>query len=237
MLGDVSTMVKGIGSNANEGATRLYHPPSVSRPSSSHGMKSRPKKLTVGSDISDDETDWAALAQNSPMKATNRTTLSDDDDFMDIDDKPPPKPVAKPAPKAKLAAAKVKESVALKPKKAANVAPTDPPAPKLQPLSPAAKAYAAKKAKPDVQAKAGALKPPAKPTKKKVVESDDDDVDALANDILSDDDDDDSPVKPVARPSRRAAATKKATYAVEDDEDEDEESEADLDNGDDDDSD
>ena len=71
VLGDVSTMVKGIGSNTGEGATRLYHPPSVSRPSSAHGIRPKARKLAVDPEISDDETDWAALAQNSPMKATH----------------------------------------------------------------------------------------------------------------------------------------------------------------------
>jgi DNA topoisomerase-2 len=226
-LGDVSTMVKGIGGNTSEGATRLYHPPSASRPSSAHGIKPKPKKA-INVDISEDETDWAALAQNSPQKATHHTALSeDDDDDMVIDDKPPPKPAVKAAPKAKPAP-KPKESAALKPKKA--------PAPSVAPaipktLSPAAKAYAQKHAKPGVQAtKPGALKPAAsKAVKKKTVDSDDDDdVDALANDILSEED---SPVKPAARPSRRAAAAPKSKYVVEDDEDEDEdeESEADFD--------
>ena len=242
MLGDVSAMVKGIGSKANEGATRLYHPPSASRPSSSHGVKSRPKKITTaGSDISDDETDWAALAQNSPQKATNHTILSEDD--SDLDNKPPPKAAAKPAPKPKAAPApKAKETAALKPKKAPSVAPS---VPKPLPLSPAAKAYAAKQAKAGAQVKPAASSKPAasKPTaskKKKTVDSDDevDDVDALANDILSgdDDDNDDSPVKPAAaRPSRRAAAAApKSRYVVADEEDEDEdgESEAEFDDDD-----
>ena len=230
-LGDVSTMVKGIGGNTSEGATRLYHPPSASRPSSAHGMRAKPRRtLNVDTEISEDETDWAALAQNSPQKVTNRTTLSDDsDDMMVIDDEPPPKPAVKAAaPKAKPAP-KAKESAALKPKKAPGV----PPAPK--PLSPAAKAYAQKHAKAGAQAgvqaaKPSALKPVAsKASKKNTIDSDDDnDVDALANDILSDED---SPVKPAARPSRRAAAAPKSKYvADDDDEDEDDnESEAGFD--------
>ena len=223
VLGDVSAMVKGIGSNANEGPTRLYHPPSASRPSSSHGVK--PRKKLADLDISDDETDWAALAQNSPLKATNRTMMSEDDDSMEMIEKPVSKPPAKPAAKAKTAPApKAKESAALKPKKAPSVAPS---LPKL--LSPAAKAYAAKQAKAGAQPKPSALKLAAsKPVKKKAVDSDSDgdDVDAIANDILSDDELD-SPVKPAARPSRRAAATApKSKYAVEDDEDDEDEDES-----------
>ena len=216
-LGDLSTIVKGVGANTGEGATRLYHPPSVSRPSSAHGVKPKSRKtINDDSDISPDETDWAGLAQNSPKKATNRTILSDDDDDMGIDDKPPPKPAVKAAPKAKPAP-KPKESAAtLKPKKA-----PAPAAPVIKPLSPAAKAYAIKQAKAGaLSSKAGALKPTAsKASKKKTVDSDDDDddVDALANDILSDED---SPVKPAARPARRAAAAPKSKYVVEDDESE-----------------
>lgn len=223
-LEDVSAMVKGIGSNSTtEGATRLFHPPSVSRPSSSHGPKGRPAKrqpITADSDISDDETDWAALAQNSPQKAAKHTPLSDeDDDLMDLDKAPAAKPAAKPAPKSK-AAPKAKEPAALKQKK-----PAAAPAPK--PLSPAAKAYAAK------QAKGGASKPA---PKKKTVDSDED-VDDLANELLSDEDEEASPVKPAARPSRRAAAAKpQAKYSFDDsfDQDEEDESEADFDDDDDD---
>lgn len=158
LLGDVSTMVKGIGAKQSEGPTRFFHPPSASRPSSSHGMKmGKVRKSTLGSDISDDETNWDALEQNSPRKVTNRTVLSDDEDDVVI-----------PAVKA----LKGKETVALKQKKSIL------PAVAAKTLSPAAKAYAAK------QAKAGALKPVVK--KKKTFDSDDD-VDALAEELLSDD--------------------------------------------------
>lgn len=210
MLEDVSAMVKGIGSGANNGPTRLFHPASASRPSSSHGPKHKSiKRLTVDSDVSDDETDWAALVQNSPKKAAHHHaagSISDDDDeLLDIE-APAPKPAvaakaaSKPAPKAKV--------TALKPKKAPSVAP---PAPKT--LSPAAKAYAAKQAKAaggQAQAKAGASKP-----KKKAADSDDED------DILSDDEDG-SPVKPAARPARRAAAAAPKSKYVADDDFEDE---------------
>jgi DNA topoisomerase-2 len=230
MLQDVSAMVKGIGSGSNDGPTRLFHPASASRPTSSHGLKQKSSRRDLGGDsISEDETDWAGLAQNSPHKATNRTVLSDNEDTMDIDvPKPVSKPAAKPAPKAK-AIPKAKET--LKPKKvpAASLA-----APEPKPLSPAAKAYAAKKAMAGgVQAKAGASK-----SKKKLPESDDDeDVDQLANDILSDDDDEDSPVKPIARPARRAAAAPKSKYVVDDDDDDDEDEEESEDFDDDDESD
>ncbi|KAK4540471.1 DNA topoisomerase 2 [Oleoguttula mirabilis] len=240
MLDDVSAMVKGIGNSGHEGPTRLFHPPSVSRPSSTQGPKGKPsaasKLLTADSDVSDDETDWANLAQNSPKKAPKHDAMSDDDDeLLEIDIKPAAKPApkvaAKPAPKPK-AAPKAKETAALKKKVPA-------PAVAKPGLSPAAKAYAAKQAKAGAaQAKAGAAKPA---TKKKAIISDDeedeDEVDVLANEILSDEEDD-IPVRPAAsRPSRRAAAAApKVKYSMDDslDDEEDEESEAEFDDGDDD---
>ncbi|PIB03074.1 DNA topoisomerase 2 [Cercospora beticola] len=211
MLADVSEMVKGVGNvSADAQGSRLFHTsaPAASRPTSSHGLKPKASKKTLA-DISDDETDWAQLAQNSPQKVTNRTILSDNEDSMDID--VPAKPVAKAAPKTK-AAPKAKETAALKPKKAPAPAVAKPTA-----LSPAAKAYAAKKA--SAQAKAGA-------SKKKLPSSDDEDeddgVDQIANDILSDDEDDIAPAKPAARSRRAAATTKKSKYTIDSDEDEDE---------------
>lgn len=217
MLADMSTMVKGIGNSASNGPSRLFHTASaVSRPTSSHGLKTKPSKRTLTeTGISEDETDWAALAQNSPQKATQRTMLSDNEDSMDVDI--PAKPVPKPAVKAKPAP-KAKET--LKPKKAAAPVPAPP---KPTALSPAAKAYAAKKA--SAQAK------------KKLPSSDDEEegVDKLVDDILSDDEDD-VPIKPAARPSRRAAAApKKSKYTVdsdEEEEEEEEESEADFEDAD-----
>lgn len=214
MLADVSTMVKGIGGGSNEGPTRLFHPQSGSRPTSSHGLKQKPSRKNLAeADISDDETDWAALAQNSPQKTTQHTMLSEDDEMLDDVEAPAPKaapakavPKAKPAPKAKGPAG-------LKQKKTAALA-----APAPKPLSPAAKAYAAKKAT-GAQAKAGAKK--RLPDSDEEEEEEDEDVDQLANDILSDEEDD-SPVKPTARPSRRAAAAPKSRYVVDDDEDEEE---------------
>ncbi|USW49152.1 Putative ribosomal protein S5 domain 2-type [Septoria linicola] len=221
MLADVSEMVKGVGNVSTEtGGSRLFHTsaPATSRPTSSHGLKAKPSKRALA-DISDDETDWAQLAQNSPQKVANRTILSDNEDSMDIDvpvkaaQKPAPKPAAKPK-----AAPKAKEPAALKPKKAPAPAPAKPAA-----LSPAAKAYEAKR-----QAKAGA-------SKKKLPSSDDeaedDDVDQIANEILSDDDED-SPVKPAARSRRAATTTAKSKYTIDSDDEEDEASEDDFEDAD-----
>jgi DNA topoisomerase-2 len=222
VLDDVSAMVKGIGAGAGEGATRFFHPPSAVRPTSS-GIKFKKRVVDDDEDISGDETNWAALAQNSPMKATDRTLLSEEGS----DDMEPPTP--KPAV-SKVVASKLKASAAtktngtLKPKKASAAAPA---APKT--LSPAAKAYASK------QSKSGAAKAPASRLKKVISDDEDEDesVNALANDILSDDDDEDldSPAPDLtkkaapaaaARPSRRAAAAKpKARYALSEEDDED----------------
>ncbi|KAK0257528.1 DNA topoisomerase 2 [Friedmanniomyces endolithicus] len=269
VLEDVTAMVKGIGPNStlvNDGPTRLFHPPSVSRPSSSShklakaSSKLGSKKITADSDVSEDETNWEALARNSPQKAAHHPISAgeagldsdDDDELLDLDIKARPKPVVtttvKPAPKPKAPASKVKESAAqqlkqkpvqkktLVPSRLAAVAP-----PVAKPLSPAAKAYAAKQAKAGAQTAGQGGKAKAAGTKRLPVDSDTDegeeeeDVDALANEILSEEDDDDVPVKKGAtgaRPARRAAAAKpKAKYALDDSldaEEDDEESEADF---------
>ena len=226
MLEDVSAMVKGIGGGtaANAASSRLFHTTTnVVRPSSSHVQRSRTvssKTLTADSDVSDDETNWDALAQNSPQKATHHTVMSEDDeDFMT--EKLAPKAAAakaKPAPKA---------VAALKPKKA----PAPAPVPAIKTLSPAAKAYAKKQAA-VVQAKAGA-KPAAAKKSRKFMDSDEDedDVEALANDLLSDEGDDEggAPVAraAAARPARRAAVAKKYV-AVEESEEEEEEGSAEF---------
>ncbi|KAK4569413.1 DNA topoisomerase 2 [Recurvomyces mirabilis] len=243
VLEDVSAMVKGIGSgNNNDGPTRLFHPPSVSRPTSRD--QGRPtgagrKRITVDSDVSEDETDWAALAQNSPQKATTHTVLSDEDDeLLDIE----PKKVAKAAPAKAVAKSTATQreaaAAALKPKaKKAPAAAVAPLASKT--LSPAAKAYAAK------QAKAGAASKPMAPLKKTssklpIDSEDDEDVDALANDILSDEPiPKKSAAAGAARPARRAAAAKaKSKYVLDDsfgqDEGDEEGSEVELDDEDDD---
>ncbi|KXL48328.1 MAG: hypothetical protein FE78DRAFT_29215 [Acidomyces sp. 'richmondensis'] len=237
VLEDVSAMVKGIGKADNDGPTRFFHPPSVQRPNSSHGpkpSKAVPKKLSADSDVSEDETDWAALAQNSPQKAAHHpaTGLTDDEDdeLLDIEKPMPAVPRHGPKPKP---TSKGKET--LKPKKA--VAPSSAPAPQPSKQSPAAKAYAKKLA---VQAsspktKSGGSKFISKPKKKAIV-SDDDNVEAIANDILSDDDAPAVPLKSTARPARRAAAVaSKSKYVMDDSMDvDDNESEAEYDDEDDD---
>lgn len=224
---DVGKMVKGI-DNASSSQTSVSRPlfsNPKSRPGSSAGLpkKSTSSRQTVGLD--DDDTDYSKLVPPPATKravsvTARRQILSDDSIDEDEDDifpasKPPPK--AAKAPKATVPkAAKAKApTAAAKPSQA-------PAPPKKMPLSPAAKAYAAKKAK-------NAAKM-----------FDDDEVDKLADEILdeedgnavvhvSDDDDDDDDGLVVRRPARRAAA--KAVENVkkvwgggsEDDEDDDEE--------------
>ncbi|GAB7366207.1 hypothetical protein MBLNU230_g7767t1 [Neophaeotheca triangularis] len=228
-LDDVSTMVKGIGAGTTtEGATRFFHPQSVSRPSS-RGVKND-KKIGAGADISDDETDWGALAQNSPQKIGHTAMGSDDDSLLSLrESRPAPKAAATKPGAAKTTAASSKTNGTLKPKKAPAPAALEP-----KTLSPAAKAY--KKKQEAAQAKTGATaaatsKPKAAPKKKKVQESSDlEDADELADEILGEDGESDAeeeaPVpKPVAvsgRPSRRAAAAPAKSKYVVDDDDEDE---------------
>jgi DNA topoisomerase-2 len=219
LLEDVGAMVKGIGSGATAGPSRLFHPPSAAQELVTRAVVPKAKKPSTSLEISDDETDWTALAQNSPHKAAHRTMMSEDEDAMDVDiAQPIPKVAAKAAAKAKPAPkAKAKEAPALKPRKggvasAALAALT-------KPLSPAAKAYAVKKGK------AGALPTKATAKKQRALDlfdlEDNDDVDRLANDILSEvDDEDESLVKPATRPARRATAAK-SKYVADDDEEED----------------
>ncbi|CAJ2502142.1 Uu.00g049950.m01.CDS01 [Anthostomella pinea] len=223
MLGDVGALVKGIGSNAAEasedktGRVSLF---AMSRPESSHGnaslkVKTKPSK-TFDVD-SQDDTNYEMLAKSSPQKKARGDDL---DSFLSDDDLPPvskmtsklkapassseePKPAAtRPAVKqarGKAAAPKSKAKEAAPAKKAA--------APKPTQLSPAAKAYAAKKGK----AKAA----------KDVFDMDEDE---------EDDDDlqvaDDSPPPRAAargRPGRAAAAKAKPVYIIDDDDEDEEE--------------
>lgn len=231
-LADVSTMVKGIGAGAKtEGATRFFHPASVSRPSS-RGAKND-KKISADADISDDETDWGALAQNSPQKIGQHAMGSDDDSLLSLRESRPAPKAAAAKPAATKAAGGSKANGTLKPKKVPASAALEP-----KNLSPAGKAY--KKKQEAAQGKAGAAAAKtapkaAAPKKIKPQESSDiEDADDLADEILGDGDEesDAAPTpKPAAaasgRPSRRAAATTKSKYVV-DDEDEDDVGEEDA---------
>lgn len=221
-LGDLSLMVKPgiLGQSVSAAGRTLFTAPTM-RPGSSHGLTSQKvamKSKTKSPNDSDngiDDTDFNGLLQGSPRRALTKPGesgmgLSDDDDTLGMPIRktsaaPKPKaPATKPAAASKL--------VAKKPplKKASAVAA----APKVTPLSPAAKAYAARLGKEEAASKVAPKKKPA---------PDSDDEEEVANEILSSDDDmDDAPV--VARPSRRAATTAtKGKYAIGGDSDEEDE--------------
>jgi DNA topoisomerase-2 len=220
LLGDVSSMVKTIGTAGSNGVP-LFKATTTARPSSNGST--RPASAAGGAkaakrnspiELDDDTTNYEGLMpQPSPKRPAprnvNDTIMSSDDDDSDVVIKKPA--ASKLTAKPKLTATKP----AAKPKATSNVA-----AKKDTALSPAAKAYAAKLAK-----TSGALSKLAPKAKKAVaVDSDDDmeDADAIANDLLSDEDEDEPTPKPAARapaarPGRRAAAAP-AKYVVSDDE-------------------
>lgn len=217
MLFDVGKMVKGIDTvSASVDNSRPLFSASMSRPGSSAGL---PKKTTSAKqtiDIDADDTDYSKLAppttKKGPSVTARKTILSDDDDDS-LDDM-----VAAPPAKAAMPKAQPKAASKAAPKPKAAVAKKPTPAPKIIPLSPAAKAYAAKRAK----AEKASLE-----AEKKLLDDSEDEVEKVANEIM--DEDDDAPA--VRRPARRAAAAapkKKWVVSDEEDEDEDEESEDDF---------
>lgn len=151
MLGDVGAMVKGIGKEASDNPSRLslY---AMNRPQSSHGngsdslpkLKNKPsKKFDV--DTADD-TNYELLANSSPYKSTSKDSKLVDDLLSDEQESPAPAPAIKASVKAAVAAPaepKKRGRPAAVPK--AKAAPKPKAAPKSTALSPAAKAYAAKK--------------------------------------------------------------------------------------------
>ena len=226
LLGDVSSMVKTIGAGSNgipmfkAASARPGSNGSVRPGSATGGPKATKKNSPI--EIDDDETNYEGLMpQTSPERPAPRNVNdtimgSDDDDFGPVIKKPVmSKLTAKAASKPKATAAKPvpksKTSSALSATK------------KTNPLSPAAKAYAAKL----VKSKDTLSKPLPKTKKPTTIDSDEDetmeDADALADEILSDEDDEPTPKPaararaPAARPGRRAAA-KPAKYVVSDDE-------------------
>ena len=224
MLFDVGKMVKGIDTvSVPAEKTRPLFSASMSRPGSSAGLPKKSTSSKPAVDIDSDDTNYSKLAppatKKGPAVTARKTILSDDDDDDDsLDDmvvappkasKPAPKASAKPAPKAKAPAPA---------KKVTKAAAAPPPEPKIMPLSPAAKAYAAKKAK----AEKAALR---------ANSPSDDDLEGLVDEILEDDDEDED--AGVRRPARRAAsAAPKKKWVISDDEDELEESTMQFDDGD-----
>ena len=218
LLLDMGKMVKGIGSTSQDGtsSSRPLFSTSVSRPGSSAGL---PKKSlgsarqTMEIDEADD-TDYAMLAPPPIGKkavTAKETVISDDTEEEDDPSvESPPKPKVKPAKSqtAKSAPAAAKAGPKKAPALKKSAAPKAVAEPKKLPLSPAAKAYAAKKAK---QAQT-------------TLDEEDDEVEKVANALL-DDDEEDAPV--ARRPARKAAVVavskKKGWGGGSDDEDEDDE--------------
>lgn len=223
LLFDVGKMVKGIGNASADQSSnsRPLFSTSMSRPGNSAGLAKKSSSAKQATDLDADDTDYSKLvpAKKGTTVTAKAMVFSDDDDVDMMDDDmdavaaaPPPK---KPATKPKqLPKAKAKPAPKAAPKAA-------PPPPKKLPLSPAAKAYAAKQAR----------------NKKIVVDDedneDDDDIEKVANELLDDGDDDDDEAAPVvaARPSRRAAAAagaKKAWVLDDESDEEDDEGEGDA---------
>ncbi|KAL8807981.1 MAG: hypothetical protein Q9200_004467 [Gallowayella weberi] len=235
LLFDVGKMVKGIHGTSTESTTRPLFPTStsMSRPGSSHGLPKKPVSSRRDTDFEGDDTDYSKLAPptttKGPATTAKNAIFSDgaDDSFDAMMTAvaapkaapPKPKPASKPAtskalkpevskaakPKATKGAAAVKNTVA---------ASAGPPPLKKMPLSPAAKAYAAKQARKQV-----------------LDDSDDqeDEVEKVANEIMSDDDEEEVEQVAARRPARRAAAattTKKAWIVESGSEEEDGEDES-----------
>lgn len=208
---DVGKMVKGIGNGVMDqsAGVRPLFSASMSRPGSSAGL---PKKSSTSTrqtlDLDGDDTDYSKLAPPPASKrgisVTAKSAVPSDDDMDDVDDfhasipSPPPK-VSKISRAPKAAAPKPAKAKGSAPavKKTSHASLQEP---KKMPLSPAAKAYAAKRAK-----NAAVL----------VSDNDDDEVEKAANEIMDEgedsvaskvDDDDDDEELVVRRPARRAAA-------------------------------
>lgn len=216
MLSGIGNMVKGI--NTTSGAvdsSRLMFSSTKARPGSSAGLSKKPTTSRVTEIVEEDDANYSMLAPptvaEGAVPTAKKTVISDDDDSFDsMDDiAPAPAPKAskpKPAPKAtsKPTAKSTASAAAKKPTKAA----VKPAEPKKLPLSPAAKAYAAKKAKQEKLAMAA--------------DDSEDELEKVANEIMDDDDDDDDDGEVATRrPARRAAATApKKKWVISDDEDE-----------------
>ena len=225
MLFDVGKMVKGIDTaSVPTEKTRPLFSASMSRPGSSAGLPKKSTSSKPAIDIDSDDTNYSKLAppatKKGPIVTARNTSLSDDDDDDDSlgDMVVPPSKASKPASKASAKPAP-KTKAPAPAKKATKAAAPPPPEPKKMTLSPAAKAYAAKKAK----AEKAALKANNSPS--------DDDLEGLVDEILDDDDDEED--AGVRRPARRAAsAAPKKKWVISDDEDELEESTMQFDDGD-----
>ena len=224
MLLDVGKMVKGIGSfvaDVPTGSRPLFSTTTTqSRPRGSAVLRARKKTAQPSVDLGDshDETDYTRLApaSNGGPKAIARSTILSDDSAGDgssilvapVNVRQLPKPSIKTVGKASTA--KNKSAV---PEKAKTLAP----------LSPAAKAYAAKQRARSNKASVHATSAKSRTKGKSMASDSEDEVVKVANEMLSDDGDDQ--VVAMARPVRRAAASQPKKWVIDDDDDDDEEEE------------
>lgn len=151
MLGDVGALVKGIGKPAGDSSGRLslY---AMNRPESSHGNNALPKMKSKSSKTFDldspDDTNYEMLAKSSPHKTATKDDLVDE---LLSDDEPAPAPAKTAAPKVPAGLSQVKKprgrpaGSKAKPKEEPKAKAVPKAAAKSSTLSPAAKAYAAKR--------------------------------------------------------------------------------------------
>ena len=224
MLFDVGKMVKGINTaSAPADSSRPLFSASMSRPGSSSGLPKKSTSSKPAIDIDSDDTNYSKLAPPTTKKGaapTARKRIPSDDDEDSLDEIIATRPKAsKSAPKIAAKAGPKAKAPAKKPTKAAAPPPAEP---KKMPLSPAAKAYAAKKAK-------------AEKVALKADSPSEDELEGLANEIMDEDEDEEEEDAGPAtrRPARRAAsAAPKKKWVISDDEDELEESTMQFDDGD-----
>ncbi|PHH86261.1 hypothetical protein CDD83_10488 [Cordyceps sp. RAO-2017] len=162
-MGDIGAMVKGIGKTEGEASARLslY---AMNRPDSSHGgggggtsalprLKGKPSKSSFDAD-SPDDTNYEMLARSSPQKPAAKADMVDS--FLSDDDEPVVAPKKAAAKASSSSAAASKADVGLAPVKKARARPAatknkaaaeakPPKGAQASTLSPAAKAYAAKR--------------------------------------------------------------------------------------------
>ena len=227
MLFDVGKMVKGIDTaSASADTSRPLFSASLYRPGSSAGPPKKPATSRTTPAVVDDfdDTNYSMLAPPTARKGpamTARETILSDDEEDSLDNIVPapkakarqaPKPTATVAPKAK---APPKATAAALTKKPSKQPASQLSEPKKLPLSPAAKAYAAKKAKQEKLAL-------------ETENDSEDEVEKIANEIMNDGEDEDEDEEPPAaagagrRPARRAAsAAPSKKWVISDDEDED----------------
>ncbi|EEP78152.1 DNA topoisomerase 2 [Uncinocarpus reesii 1704] len=213
LLGDVSKMVKGLGSKSADpvaGSPTLFSS-EYARPGAGVGSKPMPKALKAATELDLDETDYSKLIPlNSPRRSLLVKPKDGKDPKMDGEEgEKPTTTKAKPGPRAPAKTSKTAPSTGARANTQKAGKRTVAPTKKLQ-LSPAAKAYASKKTK---------------SSKALADELSDDDIDAMANDILESSGSEQEPAAKApaptrARPARRAATTtKKPTYVIDDDSD------------------